>query len=301
LSKITLEQVVKILTLISKANISEAAVQKTLIERFDLVETMIKNPEAVKAMDRSLFEAFILSNVPSPEMLSPALPNNIEEAVSEYCYPAGWCLKTTPEQMAILSRYFPHLTLEAESPASLPQEAEGWLLVPKPSAIANTYGQALEKLLSVLAGASSTFYNMREGKLGPGYLRLTEKTRQVLDKLERSTPGDYLVLAIQCGLQHRARSVSQARQTFKEKEYGLGPFEIATSLLTHPGRLSDYEHLGIDCPGCEYATSAEGDFNYSLSFNWSEEGIYFDCSAIDGVAPGFGSASGFLIGSGTDA
>ncbi len=65
--------------------------------------------------------------------------------------------------------------------------------------------------------------------------------------------------------------------------------------------FSDYEHLGIDCPGCEYATSTEGDFNHSLSFNCNEEGIYFDCSSVDGFAPGFGSASAFLIEPGTDA
>ncbi len=293
MGKITLQQAVEILNLILKTNVAEEIIQKTLIERFDLIETMMRHPEAVRVMNTSLFEAFLLGSVPSPGELFETLQAEAEEeVVSKYDYPTGWCLKAAEEQLAILNSFFPNFALEAEISASLPEGAEGWLLVPKPSKIANTYNEALQKLLSLI-GARSAFFDSYEGKLGTEYLRLLEKTEQVIDNLERSTPGDYLVLAIQCGLRYRAKSVSQARKTFKEKEYGLGPFEVASLLLTHPDRITDYEHLGIDCPGCEYAPNAGGDFHYTLSFAWSEDGLYFDCSSVEGIAPGFGSASGF--------
>ena len=295
MGQITLEQVAEILNLILKANVTGETVQKTLIERFDLVEAMMRHPDAVKAMNPSLFEAFLVSSVHPQMWLFETPPVKVEEEfVSEYGYPAGWRLKAVEAQLAILDDFFPGLTLKAEVPASLPEGAEGWLLAPKPSKIANTYNEALSKLLSLITGVSPSFVNPRKERLGPEHLRPAERTNQVLDKLEHSTPGDYLVLAIQCGLQYRAKSVSQARQAFRETEYGLGPFEVASLLLIHPERLTAYEHLGIDCPGGEYAANAGGDFHYALCFNWSEGGLYLDCSSVEGIAPGFGSASGFV-------
>ena len=284
-----------ILNLLLRANVTEEMVQKVLIERFDLIETMMKYPEVVRALDLRLLETFILSNIPSvTEALAASQAEGEEGIVSEYDYPTGWGLKSVDEQLMILNDFFPNLTFEAEIPASLPEGAEGWLVAPKPSRIAKTYNEALERLLSILTGARSAFSNWREGKLGPEYLRLAEKTVQALDILERSTPGDYLVLAIQCGLRYRASSVSQARESFEEKEYGLGPFEIASLLLTHPERLADYEHLGIDCAGVEYAPNADRNFSHSLYFIWDEQGLCFDCSYAEAIGPGFGSASGFL-------
>jgi len=296
LDKVTPEQIDRIVNLILRVNVTEEAIQKTLIERFDLIETMMKHPEAVKAITPSLFEAFILSGIHPQGMVFQESPQGKaeDEIVIEYDYPAGWCLKSVEQQLSVLNDFFPALALKAEAPGHLPAGAEGWLLVPKPSRVASTYHEALEKILSLTTGAGVGFLNSREGKLGPEYLRLVARTSQVLDKLESSTAGDYLVLAAQCGRRHRAKSVFQVRNSFHENEYGLGPFEITSLLLTHPERLTDYEHLGIDCPGCEYATNTGGNFSYSLSFSWGDEGLYFDCSATDGIAPGFGSASGFL-------
>ncbi|MDD5037986.1 MAG: hypothetical protein PHN78_01530 [Dehalococcoidales bacterium] len=295
MGKITPEQAAKVLNLILKANVTDEAVEKTLIERFDLIETMLKHPEAVTAMNTSLFESFILGCINSPAGLFEEASSILDsEEVPDYNYPSGWKLKSVQEQRGILSDFFPDFTSKTEIPASIPEGGEGWLLIPKPSRIANTYNEALEIMLSLITQVRPAFLNSRNGKLGPAYLRLTEKTNHILTNLDRSTPGDYLLLAIQCGLQHRAKPVSQARKTFKKKEFGLGPFEIASLLLTHPERLTDYEHLGIDCPGCEYAANSGGNFNYSLCFTWNEEGLYFDYSSIDGIAPGFGSASGFI-------
>jgi len=193
----------------------------------------------------------------------------------------------------VLSAFFPELSWEAQVPPHLPEGAEGWLLVPKPLRIAKTYHEALERILRHLGEAHPPFSNAREGELGPRHLRLTQHSLDVLDDLDRCTPGDYFLLAIQSGLRHRASSVSDAQASFGGGEFGLGPLEIASLLLTHPERLADYQHLGIDCPGCAYAPNADDRQSYSLYFIWDGEGICLDYSSAKGNAPGFGSASGF--------
>lgn len=291
----SLEQAIEILSLISKANASQETVQQTLIERFDLIETMLRYPGAVAAMDPAAFEAFLLGDGAPDYHVSIAAQIEAPESLSvDYAYPDGWGLRPVQEQLAVLAGFFPQLNWAASVPASLPEGAEGWLVVPKPSRIAESYCEALERVISCLARSGPAFSNSRDGKLDSEYLRLTERTRQALDQLEGSTPGDYLVLAVQCGLRYRPSSVSDARHMLRGHEFGLGPFEVASLLLTHPERLSDYEHLGIDCPGCTYAPDADAQHSHAICFIWDSDAVYLDCGHVEANAPGFGAASGFL-------
>ncbi|MFW6126460.1 MAG: hypothetical protein ACOC58_05075 [Chloroflexota bacterium] len=294
--KITLEQVVEILNLIMKSSVSEETVQRTLIERFDLLAAMMRHPEAVQAMSLPVFEAFIQGSSPLPA--GSRVPQEDEMAglaVEEYGYPVGWRFRSLREQLDTLGAFFPELRWEAGLRGQLPREAEGWLVVPKPWKLAQTYNEALEQVLGHLQRARPRFSNGREGRLGPEHLSLTDRTYRVLGELERDTPGDFLVLAVQSGLRHRASSVGEVRERLAGDEFCLGPLEIASLLLTHPDRLGDYEHLGIDCPGCRYAPNADGQYSFSLYFIWDGEGLRLDCSSSDAGAPGFGSASGFLV------
>ena len=295
MAKITFEQAIELVSLLLKAGVAPEDVQLTLIERFDLIETMMKYPDAVRAMSPAAFEAFLVGS-PSPYQvwLQAAEAGGEEGVPAEYGYPLTWALRPVEEQLAELAILLPDLRCEVEIPASLPHAAEGWLVVPKPSSIADTYNDAFQRVLGLLTRDPSSFNNGREGKLGPEHLRLVDRSNQVLDELQRSAPGDYLVLGIQCGLRHRAISVSEARDSFGEREFGLGPLEVVSLLLTHPDRLSDYDHLGIDCPGCAYAPEAESEHSHSLYFIWDGGGLYLDCSSADANAPGFGSASAFL-------
>lgn len=295
MAKVTLEQAMELLRLIVRANVAAEAVQRTLIERFDLLQIMMEHPHAVKGVNRSAFEAFIRGSSPSAETVLQMLESHGEEyvAAAEYGYPSGWCLRALEEQLDVLRALFPELRCEAQVPPHLPEGAEGWLLVPKPQRIGNTYHEALETVLGHLGEAQRPFCNARQGELGPQHLRLTQHSLDVLDELDRCTPGDYFLLAIQSGLRHRATSVADAQARFGRAEFGLGPLEIATLLLTHPDRLGDYQHLGIDCPGCLYSPNADDDQSYSLYFIWDGEGICLDYSSAEGNAPGFGSASGF--------
>jgi len=295
LAKVTFEQAIELVGLLLKAGAAPEDVQQTLIERFDLIETMMKYPHAVRAMDGAAFEAFLIGSAPPSEVLFQVGDTGADEGVSsEYGYPLAWGLRSVEEQLRGFAMLLPGLRCEVEIPASLPHGAEGWLVVPKPSSIADTYNEAFQRVLGFLMWDPSCFCNGREGKLGPEHLRLLDRSSKALNELERSTPGDYLVLGIQCGLRHRATSVSEARNTFDEREFGLGPLEVVSLLLTHPERLSDYEHLGIDCSGCAYAPEADSEHSHCLYFIWGGSGLYLDCSTADANAPGFGSASGFL-------
>ncbi len=296
MGEVTVEQVTQLLTLISEAQASHEAVQKVLIERFDLIQILMRHPEIVQTIDPVLFESFILSMADSLGLSSSTPWASVgEETVTTFGYPAGWQLKPVSEQLTVLCASLPSLESALDVPASLPEGAEGWLVMPKPGSIAKSYNEALERLLSINNSGKTRFVNIREGKLGREFLRLTERTEQVIAESERGTPGDFMVLAVQSGARHQARSVMQVRESFIETEYGLGPFEVASLLVTHPERLTGYTDLGIDCPGCTYALTANGEPGFSLYFTWSEEGILLDSSAIDGVGPGFGSASGFKL------
>lgn len=295
MAKIAFEQAIELVSLLLKAGVAPEDVQQTLIERFDLIEIMMKYPHAVRAMNPAAFEAFLLGSASYSEVLLQAGETGADEGVlAEYGYPLAWGLRPVEEQLRDLGILLPGLKCEVEIPTSLPQGAEGWLVVPKPSSIAETYNEAFQRALGLLMRDPSCFCNGREGKLGPEHLRLIDRSNQVLDELQRSTPGDYLVLGIQSGLRHRATSVRDARTAFGEREFGLGPLEVVSLLLTHPDRLNDYEHLGIDCPGCAYAPEAGSEHSHALYFIWDGGGLYLDCSSADANAPGFGSASGFL-------
>lgn len=295
MDKMSVEQAIQVLALIFESGASREAVQRALIERFDLVETMLRYPSSVSSLNAAAFEAFLLSGSSTAPYQSITAEMEIPgAAVVDYTYPDGWCLSPVEEQVAILARVFPHLTWQADIPRPLPGEAEGWLVIPKPSSLAQTYNEALERMLSCLASSGPGLSSGCEGRLTSDYLRLTERSRQVLDQLEGSTPGDYLVLAVQCGFRYRASSVSDARKMFQGHEFGLGPFEIASLLLTHPERLSDYEHLGIDCPGCTYAPDATPEHSHAICFIWGSDALCLDFGHVEANAPGFGAASGFL-------
>lgn len=295
MDSVTPQQAAQLLNLISTAGASSQAVQRTLIDRFDLLQAMLRHPDEVSAMDASSFESFLIGGcLFPPGFLAGPSQQPARDMPVSYCYPEGWGLKPVDEQLRLLGQRFPGLELHAEAPSALPEGAEGWLLVPKPSRVAGSYHEALQRVLAMPPRQGAAFVTSQEGKLGPEHLRLTPKTTEALDRLERATPWDFLMLAVQCGLTYCSRSSTQVRRGFREGEFGLGPFEVACLLLTHPERLADYEHLGIDCPGCEYSPVAGGEFNGTLYFIWTMDGICLSFSSAEGGAPGFGSASAFM-------
>ena len=219
-----------------------------------------------------------------------------EEVASEYGYPKGFQIRSVAEQVKTLLKHFPNFDashVQELASGNLPEGAEGWAVIPKPDKVGKNYHEALGILIDLIA-KDRKFKNWRELELTKKHLRLANKTAESHAKLNEQ-PGDFWVVPFQFGIWHRGKSVRRARVCFTDNEFGLGAYEVAVLLLTHPDRIQP-NHLNIDCAGVEYAPSADGDFFACLSFGW---GYSFRRLGLDYGRAGYaysewGSASAFL-------
>lgn len=164
-------------------------------------------------------------------------------------------------------------------------------LIPKWQTLAPTYGEALQIVLNKIK-ETRPFYNWREDKLGPNYLRESEEKKAAFAKL-KDEDGYYTITA-QMGYEWRGKSVEEVRNLYTEGEFGLGAFEVASILLTHPEILTKYEDLWIDCPGDEFASGAHGGFSDAPFLSWCGGGLRFGGSYVGIAYEQCGSASAFL-------
>lgn len=238
-----------------------------------------------------------------------------EETESSRTYPDGYSVKTLEVQTDIIRQALPELSLgmdvahhvthlnEFRTKTELPTGAEGFFFIPRWQKVAPTYGEALEKVLALLA-KSRKFYNYRDGQLGEKQLRQSVRTSEMLAKLadlsaEASAkvggqPGDFIIIPAQVGMKHRGRSVRRAREIFTANEFGLDAFTIACILLAHPEREQMWEQLHIDCSGDEYSPFAGGRFDDAPYFRFNDGRLEFDTFWISNVNDFYASASGFL-------
>ncbi len=219
-----------------------------------------------------------------------------EEVESSYAYPKGYKVKGITEQTNILRQLFPGIGFADEKIAEqpLPTNAEGWFAIPKWQTLAPTYGEAVEKVLAMIA-SKRKFYNYRDGQLGAEYLRQHAKTVKMFQKLgDEQKDFDILVVPAQFGLRHKGRSVRRAREVFAANEFGLGAFAIGIMLLTHPEREVQWEQLHVDCAGDEFAPGADGGVSDAPIFGFRDGKVEFGAYWYDDARELFGSASAFL-------
>lgn len=218
-----------------------------------------------------------------------------EEVQSSYAYPHGYKVKGITEQTNILRQLFSGIGFSDEKLAErpLPPNAEGWFAIPKWQTIAPTYGEAVEKVLAMIA-SQRKFYNYRDGQLGAEYLRQHAKTAKMFQQLgDEQKDHDILVVPAQFGLCHRGRSVRRAHEVMNANESGLGAFAVGIMLLTHPEREVQREQLHIDCAGDEFAPDADGDFSDAPYFPFINGELKFGARWIVTALDDFGSASAF--------
>lgn len=233
------------------------------------------------------------------------LPYANEALESTYGYPEGWHPKSVPDQLAVLQQIEEFRALDASQVNKmaeiikdffkLPEGADGLFVIPKPSKVACSYNDATVLMTKLMAQSREDWFNYQEGELGPKYLRLTGRTQRAIAKLEKETPGDFLVIPVQTGLRHRGRSVRRARVMFSSNEFGLGPYAVSTILLVNPERLQKDGDLSIYCAGCEYFSSVSNLFDSCPCFFWGVGRPEFSCIGASGHSHrDCGSASGFL-------
>ena len=242
----------------------------------------------------AVFSGFVINGCSSVKVQTPA-----PEKKTEYGYPADYHVKPLYIQVHDLGQYFPELRpiLPFDEPPPLPVGAEGYFVIPRWQLLAPTYGEAVEKVFAALAIQRPFYSWYYEDKLGPEYLRRTEHATAMWEKLELENGqrgSDILVVPAQFGLYHRGKSVKEARASFAENEFGLGAYEVAIMLLTHPERLQSFAYPWIDAPGDEYSQNADGDFSYASVFSFSGVYVRFDASWFDYAHEDYGSASAFV-------
>ena len=127
----------------------------------------------------TLFALLFLAGCGPVSPKEPAPAARVQEApVFTYGYPAGYEVKPIDEQIGILREAFPELdTNQGFAPVAIriPEGAEGLFAIPQWQAIAPTLNEAVERVFVELAHQRS-FDNWITGRLGPEYLRETERS-----------------------------------------------------------------------------------------------------------------------------
>jgi hypothetical protein len=235
-----------------------------------------------------------------------------EVVASNYGYPENYQPRSTKNQLIVLQQfpslkdldgsYVEELSIRRRN---LPQGAELLQVWPKLSVVSEilgikdpytiNYGICLEMPLLYLE-SNQNLDDYWKGKLTAKHIRLLESVRVFYKKLEKKTPGDFIVEPIQSGYLYAGHSVQNSRWEIyytKVPQWSLDPYVVAWYLLTHPERIPDSNVLFIDCPGAECSPEASGDFFCSPFFDFWFGRLGFDCSWIFFALASYGSASGF--------
>ena len=219
-----------------------------------------------------------------------------EEVGSNRVYPPTYRVRPIEAQVTDLKKLFPSLGACNEKLArrTVPEGAEAWFAIPRWQALASTYNEAVEMLIGVLA-SKRRFSNRILGRLGPTYLRQTERCK-LAEKLlaDQQQGNDILVLGAQAGLLHRGSSARRTRIAIAPNEFGLGVFAFGCMLLTHPERLSSGDTLMVDCGGDEYSVRGDYTFDRVPLFDYDLSGIEFSIFYEDRARNLWGTPTGFL-------
>ena len=238
-------------------------------------------------------------DVPSARLFTAGVFSTYKAVESNYGYPQGYAVKPVCEQLVELSKHFSGLNTSSVLACSkklpaLPAGAEGWFAVPRWEKVAETYKQAVGKVLDLI-DKTRTFVNYwEEGELGPTHLRLSKRTAVALQMIGKKQKGDFLLIPAQFGLAHRGRSVRRVRVVYAGNEFGLGSFIVGCMILSHPERLVLGTELYVNCPGDEHRWRGDDHFRSTPLFHFIYGAVefhdYCDCNADRH----YGSASAFV-------
>lgn len=222
-----------------------------------------------------------------------------EEVSSDKAYLQEYRVKTIAGQVTLLRSLFPELKdahcNEMLSRFDLPQGAEAWFAFPRWQSLGATYNLAIERVLSVL-GTQRRFDNRIVGKLGPEYLRQSDRAAQAWELIAASQAGaNILVVPAQAGMRHRGRSARRAHAMMDSNEFGLGALATAILILLHPERVCRAETLMIDASGDEYSLLGNGEFERVPLFDVGLSGLEFSIFHRDRARGMWGTPSGFVV------
>jgi len=219
-----------------------------------------------------------------------------EQVSSTRVYSKSYRARPIEAQVSELRKYFPELKTVNEKLArrSLPDGAEDWFAIPNWQSMEQTYNQACERLINTLA-SKRKFQHRLKGKLGPDFLRMTERSKLAFNILcEQQQGADIFIVPAQFGMRHRGCSARRARLMMSGNEFGAGIFTVGCMLLTHPERLSSDDALMIDCGGDEYSVRGDYTFDRVPLFDYDIAGVEFSIFYEDRARNLWGTPSCFL-------
>lgn len=281
--------------------------QKAELEQF-LVESLTQASEGLIAgldrrgadvllQARGKLQAEIYDAVAQVLLRNTASDRFRDEVVeSRREYPPSYRVHPIEAQVTALRKAFPELgpCMEKLGHQHLPPGPEAWFAVPRWSAVAPTYGEAVERALAALA-QRRRFSHRIQDRTGASFLRQSDRSKIAEGIVADQQPAqDVYVVAAQFGMRHRGSSARRARVAMASHEFGLGVFAVACMLLTHPERLSTEQTLMVDCSGDEYSIRGDGTFDRVPLFDFDLSGIEFSIFYEDRAWNMWGTPSGFL-------
>lgn len=292
----TLPQEIQVLTLISQEKLDPRGFAQNLISNWGAVQVIGRG-----GIDQATFQVAI------KDLVNPFAE---EKTDLRWFYPDGWKPTSVEKQLLVLQGFYPDLdgshVAEIAMGITVPEDADGVFVVPKPSSVAvklgvndsfgEGYGQMLEASVLAHLASQRKFHNYHAGELTPDRVRVRQSAADAIRKLEEETPGDFLVFAAQTGKKWGGYSPQNARWDIERKvenEFPLPAWCVGHIVLTNPTRLDRYEILWIDCPGDEYRFGGDAEFGLCLYFDFLDGRLEFSLRWLADAYDYCGSASGF--------
>lgn len=213
---------------------------------------------------------------------------------------------TWKEQLEILSGFYPeldssHVSALVRACGKLPEGAELIQVSPKMSALgkglSDPYGADCAAILEILLSNLKPLElkNHAAKVLNPQQYQLLSSARKVQERLEKETPGDFLVFPIQSGILYAGYSTNAGRWAIEASgnQWPLPSWIVGHHVLTNPDRLG--ADLWLDCPGDEVRLSSNGHFEDSTYFFPGIAKLHFSYGALSTHVDSCAPASGFLV------
>lgn len=220
-------------------------------------------------------------------------------AMKEICFPGAWRFSSLERQISVLQEQFPQIdkkdTKEIRNLArGLPSSPISPMVFPKSSMLAGNYHEATRKITE--PPAPVLLINYVRGKLDSEHLQLTIRTAKFLVALNGKTEGKLSLLPVQPGHAYQGLFWNEVSEKLSEKEFALGPYEIAMGLLTGFLRLRSNSDLRLLCSGCVFSPEADGDYSNCLIFEGNCEGRWLThVGNSTSLSVSVGSPTGFLV------
>lgn len=148
--------------------------------------------------------------------------------------------------------------IERYKDVALSEGAEGLIICPKPSVLQREH-EAFSRAFLKTEFTNPVALHSHVSR-DPGRVLMALRTAAAFSRLERETPGDYLVLPAQFGARHAGTCAAEVMHKVAgtEREFCLDLDTVGYVALIHWPEIIEESSLRIECAGTWYAASNDG-------------------------------------------